>query len=103
MTQTPKLPSAARCELAAAIRRGCHADAALERAAQGGLGAVAHAFGDLCQAGFAGAQQGCSQLNAPLREVLNRRNADEMTKAFGQQRARHADLLGELVEAPGVG
>src|SRR5882724_11557196 len=74
-----------RCSraLGAAVERGGDADLALEGAAERSLGAVAHAIGDFGDARFARAKQRCCELDAPLREVLNGRDADQMREALG--------------------
>src|SRR3954447_2944580 len=86
----------------ATVRRGRDAHPPLERLAQRGLRAVADALCDLGEARGRRSQERRRKLDAPLREILDRRHTDEMSEALGEDRTRHADLLGELFEAPGV-
>src|SRR5437879_3776781 len=76
-----------------AIMSRRHAYPALEGATEGCLGAVPDSMRDFREARVTRAQQGCRELNAPLREILNRRNAHEIGKTFRQHRAGHAHVL----------
>ena len=82
-------------------RRRC-AVLAPERAAEGGIGLVAHVLGDARQRRVAAAQQIGRQQHPPLRQVLHRRAADQLLEALGQHRPRGAGRARQLLQRPGV-
>jgi hypothetical protein len=92
-----------RGALGASPRRRRHADRALERTRERGLGVVADVERDRRDVGMGTAQQIRCELHAPVRQVLHRRLADELHEPLVQRRARQPDLPAVFVEPSRLG
>src|SRR5690606_2440365 len=78
------------------------ADELLESTAEGGFGIVADLLRHRGDLDAALGQAAGGDLHAPLRQVLDRRAADQLREALGQRRARRAGGGGKVLQRPGA-
>src|SRR5262249_43232505 len=80
--------------------RGRHAHHFLEGAAEGGFRLVANLGGDRRHVGIAAVEHFGGDLHPPFREIMHRRGAGKLHKAFGHDRARGAALPRQSLDGP---
>ena len=69
------------------MRRWRNAHHSLERTAEGRFGSIAGLCRDGRDVGAAAGQKARGNLHPPFGEIMHWRNADELCKSFGQNRA----------------